>query len=186
MQVKHDSCLPFGRPPTLRGKDKMTLIENLAGVLVGTPLAEALVQRAQIMGLSQASYDAVLMPRDTGGVSHAERAALAARMAGWNADPALIAHYRALLAQAGETPNLADIATGEPVASLPVEPRLAAVIRHVDLLTRQTRDASKADIAALLAAGVTEPDIVRLAELAAFVNYQARVITGLRLLGAAA
>jgi uncharacterized protein YciW len=30
---------------------------------------------------------------------------------------------------------------------------------------------------------LSEPDIVRLAELIAFVNYQARVIAGLRLLG---
>ena len=167
-------------------EDRMTLIENLAGVRAGTALAQALVQRKEIMALSQASHDAVLLPRDPGGISHAERAALAARMAGWNADPALVIHYRALLAKAGETRALADIAAGEPGPSPTGEPRLAAIIRHADLLTRQTRDASKADIAALLAAGVAEPDIVRLAELAAFVNYQARVIAGLRLLGAAA
>lgn len=168
------------------GKDEMTLIETLAGVQAGTPLAAAIAQRAEIMGLTQASHDAVLLPRDPGGLSHAERAALAARMAGWNDDPALVAHYRTLLAKAGETPALAAIAAGEADASLTVEPRFAAIIRHADLLTRRTRDARKEDIAALVAAGVSEPDIVRLAELAAFVNYQARVIAGLRLLGAAA
>ncbi|PZU91860.1 MAG: CMD domain protein [Chelatococcus sp.] len=160
----------------------MTLIEELAGVQAGSPVASALAQRAEIMGLSQASHDAVLLPRDPGGLSHAERAALAARMAGWNADPALVAHYRALLAQAGESPALTAIAVGE---NAPVEPRFAAIIRHADLLTQRTREARKEDVAALVAAGVTEPDIVRLAELAAFVNYQARVIAGLRLLGAA-
>ncbi len=160
----------------------MTLIEELAGVQAGSPVASALAQRAEIMGLSQASHDAVLLPRDPGGLSHAERAALAARMAGWNADPALVAHYRALLAQAGESPALAAVAAGESPA---VEPRFAAIIRHADLLTQRTREARKEDVAALVAAGVTEPDIVRLAELAAFVNYQARVIAGLRLLGAA-
>ena len=161
----------------------MNLIETLAGVQAGTPLADALGQRAEIMGLSQASHDAVLLPRDPGGLSHAERAALAARMAGWNADQALVAHYRALLTKAGETPALTAVAAGE---SPTVDPRFAAIIRHADLLTRRTRDARKEDIAALVAAGVSEPDIVRLAELAAFVNYQARVIAGLRLLGAAA
>lgn len=161
----------------------MSLIENLAGVQAGTPLASALAQRAEIMGLSQASHDAVLRPRDPGGLSHAERAALAARMARWNADPALSGHYRALLAQAGETPALAAVATGESPA---VEPRFAAIIRHADLLTQRARDARKEDIAALVAAGVADTDIVRLAELAAFVNYQVRVIAGLRLLGAAA
>ena len=160
----------------------MTLIEILAGVQSGAPVASALAQRAEIMGLSQASHDAVLRPRDPGGLSHAQRAALAARMALWNADAALAAHYRALLAQSGESPALSAVAAGE---SPTVEPRFAAIIRHADLLTKRTRDACKEDIRALVAAGVAEPDIVRLAELAAFVNYQARVIAGLRLLGAA-
>lgn len=162
------------------------LIENLAGVRAGTSLAEALAQRAEIMGLSQASHDAVLLPRDPGGLSHAERAALTARMAGWNDDPALVAHYRELLLQAGETPVLSAIAAGKPGSGPSVEPRLAAIIRHADLLTRETRNATKGDIAALVAVGVAEADIVRLAELAAFVNYQVRVIAGLRLLGTAA
>lgn len=164
----------------------MTLIESMAGVRAGTPLAEALAQRAEIMGLSEASHDAVLLPRDPGGLSHAERAALAARMAGWNADAALVKHYRGLLERAGETSLLAAVAAGEPGERLDAAPRLAAIIRHADILTRRTRDATKADIAALVAAGIAEADIVRLAELAAFVNYQARVIAGLRLLGAAA
>lgn len=185
MQVKHHSCMPVWSP-ILPGKDEMTLIENLADVQAGTPLAETLAQRAEIMGLSQASHDAVLLPRDPGGLSHAERAALAARMSGWNADRALVAHYRKLLVQAGKTPALVAVAAGETGADPAVAPRFAAIIRHADLLTRRTRDASKEDIATLIAAGVTEPDIVRLAELAAFVNYQARVIAGLRLLGATA
>ncbi|MCP6335827.1 hypothetical protein NL449_27805, partial [Klebsiella pneumoniae] len=88
---------------------------------------------------------------------------------GWNDDPALAAHYHKLLAQAGETAALAAVAAGENPA---LEPRFAAIVRHADLLTRRTRDARKEDVAALVAAGVSEPDIVRLAELAAFVNYQ--------------
>lgn len=164
----------------------MTLIERLAGVRAGTALADALSQRSEIMGLSQASHDAVVRPRDPGGVGHAERAALAARMARWNADPALAEHYGALLQEAGRTPILAAIADGDASESVAAGPRLAAIIRHVDLVTRRTRDATQADIAALLAVGVAEADIVRIAELAAFVNYQARVIAGLRLLGAAA
>jgi len=164
----------------------MTLIERLAGIQASTPLAEALAQRAEIMKLSQASHDAVLLPREPGGLSHAERAALAARMAGANADPALATHYRALLAKAGETPVLAAIAEGGAIAAAEAGPRLHAIVRHADLLTRRTREATKADVAALVAGGIAEADIVRLAELAAFVNYQARVIAGLRLLGAAA
>ena len=54
--------------------------------------------------------------------------------------------------------------------------------RQADLLTLAPRTATRGDIAALTAAGLAEADIVRLAELAAFVNYQLRVVAGLRLL----
>ena len=60
--------------------------------------------------------------------------------------------------------------------------RLKAVIRHTDLVTRSPKDAVAGDIAALKAAGITEDDIVRLSELIAFVNYQVRVVAGLRLM----
>jgi uncharacterized protein YciW len=160
------------------------LIETLAGT--GPSLAAVLVERTEIMRLSQASHDAVLLPRAPGGISHAERAALATRMAHWNGDTALEAHYRDLLRQAGESPALLAVASGAaPAEAAGPDARLRAIIRHVDIVTLAPRDATKADIAALVAVGVTEPDIVRLAELIAFVNYQVRVIAGLRLLEAA-
>ena len=158
------------------------LIEALATVPDGSPLAEALSQRAQIMALSQASHDAVLLPRDPGGLSHGERAALAARMALWNRDASLAAHYRELLDRAGAGAVLTAIASGAEAGEAGADARLGAIIRHADMLTLRPRDATRADIEALVTAGVSEPDIVRLAELAAFVNYQVRVITGLRLL----
>lgn len=156
------------------------LIETLSGA--DSSLAGVLADRAEILGLSQAAHDAVLSPRDPGGISHCERAALAARMASANADPALAEHYRGLLRQAGGSPALLAIAEGaDPVAD--ADRRLRAIVRHVDLVTLSPKDATKADVAALKAAGLSEPDIVRLAELIAFVNYQTRVIAGLRLLG---
>jgi len=164
----------------------MGLIETLTGIAPGSALAAALAERTQIMELSQAAHDAVLLPHEPGDLSHAERAALATRMATLNGDAALAAHYRELLSAAGETPVLAALAAGLDAAAAGADPRLAAVLRHADLLTSRTRDARKSDIAALVSVGFAEPDIVRLAELAAFVNYQARVIAGLRLLGAAA
>jgi uncharacterized protein YciW len=156
------------------------LIETLSGADSG--LVGVLAERAEILGLSQAAHDAVLLPREPGGIGHAERAALAARMARANADAALAEHYRELLRRAGESPALLAITEGAAPA-VDNDTRLRAIIRHVDLVTLAPRDATKADIAALKAAGLSEPDIVRLAELIAFVNYQARVIAGLRLLG---
>jgi uncharacterized protein YciW len=56
-------------------------------------------------------------------------------------------------------------------------------MRHVDLVTQSPKSATRGHIDALRDAGVAEADIVRLAELIAFVNYQLRVVAGLRLLG---
>jgi CMD domain protein len=156
------------------------VIEALAGVASGSALATALAARAEIMRLSQASHDAVLVPQAPGGISWAERAALAQRMAHLNANAALAAHYAGYLARAGESDRLAGVAhPGSAVAS---DTRLAAIVAHVDLLTVAPREATRSHIEALKLAGLEEADIVRLSELAAFVNYQVRVIAGLRLL----
>lgn len=158
------------------------MIETIAGVAEGSPLAAALAERETTLCLSQESHDAVLAPRDPGGLPHALRAALAARMARHCADARLAAHYQERLEAAGRTPALAAIA--DPESAVPPDTRFAAILRHVDLVSRSPRDATRADVAALTGAGVSEADIVRLSELIAFVSYQARVIAGLRLMGA--
>ena len=61
--------------------------------------------------------------------------------------------------------------------------RLAAILRHTDLVTTNVKAAAASDIAALTDAGVSEDDIVRLSELIAFVSYQIRLTVGLRLMG---
>jgi CMD domain protein len=164
--------------------DEPRIIERLAGVAAGSPIADTLATRAEIMGLSQASHDAVLTPRTPGGLRHGLRAALAARMAAWNGDEALAAHYQSLLEKSGERDVRADVASPANGFEDFADPRLRAIVRHADILSKAPREATRSDIEALKAAGVAEADIVRLAELAAFVNYQLRVIAGLRLLAA--
>lgn len=156
------------------------VIETLAGVAPGTALGAAVAQRAEILALSEASHDAVIMPRAPGGLGHGARAALAARMARLHRDEALAAHYDACLARAGTTDEL--LRAADPVSEAVFDPRLGAMVRHIDLLTLAPRDARHDDIEALRRAGLDDADIVRLSELAAFVNYQVRVIAGLKLL----
>ena len=153
----------------------MTLIEDMVGIRPSTPLAEALSARVDILRLSQASHDAILLPKEPGGLSQGLRAALAARIARQNAQAPLVTHYDDLMRRSGEMQ-----ASEVPAAE---QTRIAAIVAHSDLLTLRPRDATRGDIEALKAAGVNEADIVRLAELAAFVNYQARVIKGLQALG---
>jgi uncharacterized protein YciW len=146
----------------------MGVIEQMVDVTPGSPLAAAMAVRATLLQASQANYDAVLTPQDPGGLSHRERYCLAARIARLSGDDRLAAHYAA--------------AGGD----LPADARMAAILRHVDLVTLTPRDATKDDIATLTHAGVGPADIVRLSQVIAFVSYQVRVIAGLRLVGAAA
>ena len=62
--------------------------------------------------------------------------------------------------------------------------RLAAALEHAHLLVFRPRDAASADRKALLAAGWSETGIVTLSQLVAFLSFQVRVVTGLRVLGA--
>lgn len=150
-----------------------TTAMTIAAVAADGPAAEAALTRSGILDMSQAAESAVLRPKETGAWSHQLRAAMAARIARLNQDPALSAHYGA---QAGDLATLAD-----PEADIPT-PGLAPVVAFMDKVAQQTGRVDAGDISALQAANVSDADIVRLAELNAFISYQVRVIAGLRLL----
>jgi len=155
-----------------------------AGVRPGSRLAAIVEGRADIMALTQATQEAVLKPREAGGITAAERIALACRMARLNGEVSLAAHYEKRMPPASR--RIADLSFAghdEGHGDSGDDPRLAAIIRHVDLVTQSPKDATRDDIATLREAGLAEADIVRLAELVAFINYQIRVAAGLRLLG---
>lgn len=157
----------------------LTLIENLVSAPPESALGEALLKRAEILRLSEEAHNAVLLPRDPGGLSYGLRAALAARMSRLNGHHALAEHYDVLVDRAGETETASLAEPGTTVE----DRRTAEIVRHADLLTFAPRQATRSQIEALRVAGLTDADIVRLSELAAFVNYQVRVIAGLYLVG---
>jgi CMD domain protein len=61
-------------------------------------------------------------------------------------------------------------------------PRLAAAFEHVHMLVFHPRDARPAALQALLDGGWSTTDIVTLSQIAAFLSFQIRVVTGLRVL----
>jgi len=133
--------------------------------------------RSGIFEMTQQAEEAVLRPKQTGRWSHALRAALAARIAHLNDEPMLAATY---LSAAGEFAPLAHpLETG-------AAHDLCAVTAFMDKVAMETADANAADITDLQEAGIADADIVRLAELNAFVSYQVRVIAGLRLIAGGA
>jgi uncharacterized protein YciW len=95
-------------------------------------------------------------------------------------DGRLAGHYAALLAD--ERPGPTVLALSDPLNEPPADRRLAAVVRHVDLVSLTPEAATPGDIEKLKAAGLDDRAIVTLAGLIALVNYQIRVAAGLRML----
>ena len=158
------------------------IIDEAAGLAAGSAVHALRRERPEIVRLSQTSFDAALRPKDPGNFSRAERAALAERMARHFEDARLAATYAELLA--AEDASAGVRALADPAAPAPSDARLAAVLRHVDLVTLTPEAATAGDIDRLKDAGLDDRDIVTLAGLIAFVNYQIRVAAGLRMLEA--
>lgn len=150
---------------------------SVAGIGPDGSVGAAAQTRANIMEATQATEAAVLTPNDAGAFPHELRAALAARMAQSGGELGLATRY---MARAGESVALTDPAeTGAAEG-------LEHIVSFVDKAANHTRDIAAEDIAALQAAGVADPDIVKLCELVAFMAYQLRVVAGLRLMKGAA
>lgn len=155
------------------------LIEALVGAVPDARINNLLARRANLMALTEASRKAVLTPVEPGGLSHALRALIAVRASEHLGDVRMKDHYYEYFTQCEDFYDL--IGLVEPDAKSD-DPWLQAVLDHADMLTCAPRTATKDDIQTLYEAGVSDADIVRLAELAAFLGYQARLVAGLRLM----
>ncbi len=158
------------------------VVLELVGIEPGSPLAAAVAKRADIFELTQTTHDAAITPGDPGGLPYGMRAALACRIARLAENADIERHFRAVLDRAGASEAERRVAeldlSGE-------DRRTRALIRHADLIACDPKSATGSDIGLLGEAGVSDPDIVRLSELVAFVTYQIRVVVGLKLMRAA-
>ncbi|MGW4733028.1 peroxidase-related enzyme [Streptomyces shenzhenensis] len=122
---------------------------------------------------ADAAGTALLRPARPGRLSpvlRAEAAALAAELAG---QPALAAAYRHRASRTADG------------AHEPDPGRAAAVRAYTRSVTLAPAHAGQAELAELERAGLTAADIVALAQIVAFVSYEARVASGLALLDGA-
>ncbi|TMJ02807.1 MAG: CMD domain protein [Alphaproteobacteria bacterium] len=155
------------------------VMDTLAGLQPGSPLFDLRRQRPDVVKHLQGSNSAIFSPQDDGGLTRAERAAAALRVATLLRDDALAEHYRIQLAALDLTGTLAG--TIEGTARM-TEPRWDAILAHVDLVTRGPGSAEHKDIDNLLAAGLSSHAVVSLSQIVAYVNFQSRVLAGLRAL----
>ncbi|MFD5175206.1 hypothetical protein ACFWM1_05290 [Nocardia sp. NPDC058379] len=99
-------------------------------------------------------------------------AAVAAHVATLAESTALAEYYAGRAGSAGTEPDSA----GDVV--------LAAALRHAARLTTAPATSTRAHLDVLLAAGLSETDVVTVSQLVGFVNYQVRLVAGLELIGA--
>jgi len=159
------------------------VMDQLAGLAPGSKLAALRRERPDVVKHLQGSDDVIFSPADDGGLTRAERAAAALRIAELMRDGALIAHYRARLAALDPSGALAKTVAGGAQIT---DGRWDAILAHVDLVTRGPGSATRDDIETLTAAGLSSHAIVSLSQLIAYVSFQARVLAGLRMLKGAA
>lgn len=155
------------------------VMDTLAGLSAGSPLAKLRRERPDVVRHIQGSDAAIFAPADDGGLMPVERAAAALRIATLLRDDALEAHYRARLAALDPSGALARTVEGQAEIT---EIRWDAILAHVDLVTRGPDRAERQDIENLLVAGLSSHTVVSLSQLIAYVNFQSRVLAGLRML----
>ena len=183
------------------------IIDLLAGLTPGSPLAAIRDVRRQAREQAQASYDALFAAQEAEDMSIEERFAVAAFVAALHADAGIAAHYAAALASnlaAAIASEAAAGGTSGPYGDYPAGPltventpgpayrasypglgtRLIAALGHAHMLVFHPRDAAPAALQALLDAGWSTTGIVTLSQLVAFLAFQIRVVTGLRTLSA--
>ena len=160
----------------------MDVVDAAAGLAPDSRVATLRRQREAFVRHTQGSHDVLITPADPAGVSLTERAAAALRVATIEGDAALSAHYRSRLQEIGADTTTIAAAEGGSGAAV-VSPRLASILRHVDMITRTPGAADPAHLDALRDAGLAPRDIVTITQIVAFVSYQTRVVAGLRLLG---
>src|SRR5262245_12562853 len=162
-------------PPTL------DIVDELAGLTANAPLAQLRRQRPDVVRHLQGSDEAIFAPPNDGGLSAAERAAAGLRIAVLLRDARLETHYRARLRPHDPDGHLA-ASVAQDATSI-VEARWRVILCHVDRLTADPDSARRESIDGLLASGLSPRAVVALSQLVAYVNFQARLLAGLRILG---
>ena len=144
------------------------VIDTLAGIS-GERLGTLRRRRPDVVKHLQGCDDAIFAPLNNGGFTRAEREAAALHVATLLRDHVLAEHYRLRLEPYLVVKPLSDT-------------RGAAVLAHLERVTTDPESATKANIDGLIAAGLSPHAVVALSQLIAFVNFQSRVLAGLRML----
>jgi CMD domain protein len=188
------------------------VIDTLADIAPGSALDAIRAQRPQARIHAQATYDSLFKPASEADASKRERFAVALFVARLHGKQEMTGHYGKFLEadpELQEAVRMAAAAAGSegPYGHFPKGPlsaedkpgaayriaspvrdqlgaRIAAALEHTHMLVYHPRDASPAHLQALIDAAWSTTGIVVISQLVAFLSYQIRVVTGLRVLQA--
>jgi len=135
------------------------LIDEWAAIAPGSRLDGLRALRPDVRTATQAYEEAIF--NGESGLSSGERHAVAMHVAELNGEAVMATHHRA---RSGESE------------------RLPILLAHAEMLTLRPDQATPEAIRALLATGLAPRDVVMLSQLIAHVNYETRLLAGLRLL----
>jgi alkylhydroperoxidase domain protein/CMD domain protein len=158
------------------------VLNSLLGIDEGSPLGVLRARRSAATEHTQGSYEALFGERPATSVSLEERLAAGLRVSRLHEEPVFVEHFAGLLRRSPTNSDalIAAVTRGPGADGLP--PRVAAILKHVDLLVLDPAAATSADLKALQAAGLSDPEVVTVSQLIAFTAYQIRVYVGLALL----
>lgn len=157
------------------------VIDRVLGLDATSDLFKLRERRAKLKQLTQTSYQAALRPADPRNFSYAMRAALAARMCALWKSGELKDHYVERIAEERDASTPATVADPS-VKTQDVDARMQTILNHVDQVTLNPKNATQDNIRRLYGVGLDDRDIVTLAGLIAFVNYQVLVVAGLKMM----
>lgn len=172
---------------TSTGVTTTDVIDRILGATEESPIARLRAHKPNLATELQAYYDALFSPTPESAAAFplADRYLVAVRVASFTRGTETVDWYAGLAADAGvPAEEIARAkATGTPWTD---QTTLGAAIRHADLVTVAPAQARPAHLQALKDAGFSPAGILSLAQVIAFVNYQLRLIAGLRAFGATA
>lgn len=163
---------------------ELDLIDRLAGLAAGSATHVLRHQRDKVAVATEGSYRTMFDPA-LPGLTLTERLAVALYASRLTPSAELAAHYLDRLQAAG-----ADAATVAAVDGARLEAvadaRLRAMLAFTRKLIEKPVEGDRAALLSLPGAGLSTPEVVTLAQLIAFLSYQARLVAGLRALSGAA
>ncbi len=161
------------------------VIDELAGIAPASALAALRAERQKVRDGVERAEGALLEPDDAGGLTLRDRESAAVRVAVLLRDAGLLARHGERLRRLG-----VDEAAVRAIERFPeadgVSVRAAAILRHVDRLTCEPGAVNAEHLQRLRDAGLSVRDVVTLAQLTAFLAFEARLAAGLRALVASA